>query len=185
MPICIDARDIDVDHLDDLYGVFASRQAARNALHDLAAEHGLCLSRLGLEKSAGPCFAYQIKRCRGACVGGEPLATHRLRVLSALIPLRLRAWPFAGRVGVREHSGDLGCTEVHVFDRWCWLGTARSQDELDALRETNPALVFDLDVYKIAARFLVERPDRVQMIQLERGEGAGVMASSATDLTQP
>jgi DNA polymerase III subunit epsilon len=168
MPTCIDAGDIDIDHLDDLYGVFASRQAARNALHDIAAEHGLCLSRLGLENKAGPCFAYQIRRCRGACVGAEALPAHRLRLITALTPLRFRVWPFPGRIGIREHSGDGGCTEIHVFDRWCWIGTARSEGELGALTETNRELVFDLDIYKIAARFFVERAGRLQMLHLGR-----------------
>ena len=40
---------------------------------------------------------------------------------------------------------------LHVLDHWCYLGTVRSEDELDGL-EARPA--FDLDTYKILKRFL-------------------------------
>ena len=44
---------------------------ARETLRSLAAEHALCWKALGLEKRLGPCFARQVKRCAGACVGAE------------------------------------------------------------------------------------------------------------------
>jgi DNA polymerase-3 subunit epsilon len=40
---------------------------------------------------------------------------------------------------------------LHVLDHWCYLGTVRSEDELDGLA-ARPA--FDLDTYKILKRFL-------------------------------
>lgn len=38
------------------------------------------------------------KRCRGACLGKEPLAAHGARLLSALAKLQLRPWPYSGAV---------------------------------------------------------------------------------------
>jgi DNA polymerase-3 subunit epsilon len=72
--------------------------------------------------------------------------------MEALCELKLAAWPFKGRIGVREASG--GRTELHVLDHWCYLGTVRSEQDLDAL-DVRPA--FDLDTYKILKRFLHDR----------------------------
>ena len=65
------ARDLDFGAQDNLYGLFSNQRDAQQALRNLAEQHQLCLSVLGLEKlgSGKPCFAHQLKRCLGACVG--------------------------------------------------------------------------------------------------------------------
>jgi DNA polymerase-3 subunit epsilon len=53
-----------------------------------------------------------------------------------------------------DHSRD--ATEVHVLDRWCYLGTARSDGEVaELLEERRPR--FDYDHYRILSRHL-EKP---------------------------
>ncbi len=59
-------------------GVFHSHKDARKALMDIARAHLLCLKVMGLEQSAGSCFAYQLGKCKGACAGKEALILHRL-----------------------------------------------------------------------------------------------------------
>jgi DNA polymerase III subunit epsilon len=58
------------------FGLFRSRKDARKALTDIARAQQLCLKVLGLEQSDGSCFALPVGKCRGACVGKEPLALH-------------------------------------------------------------------------------------------------------------
>ena len=68
--------------------------------------------RFGLEQGKGPCFNHQIKRCKGVCVpqgfpsviGKESPQQHDLRLKTALVVLKLRTWPFAGRIAIREHD---------------------------------------------------------------------------------
>lgn len=151
-PRLVSARDLDPAGFSDLYGLFRSRSAALEELRTLATEHGLCLILLGLEKGRGPCFAHQIRRCRGACVGKESRAVHGLRLGQALSKLGMRPWPFAGRIGVRE-SGDANAPMI-VLDRWCYLGTARSEADLQELLANGSQPVFDLDTYRILSRFL-------------------------------
>jgi len=74
-----------------------------------------------------PCFASQVKRCKGVCTGHEAPAEHDARLRAALAPLRLVAWPHAGPVGLTEGSS------VHVIDRWSYLGTAGRPDDLPGL----------------------------------------------------
>jgi DNA polymerase-3 subunit epsilon len=155
-PQMVTATDIDVSQIGDLYGLFRSRRSAITALRDIAAAHELCPILLGLEKRKGAasCFAHQIERCRGACIGAESTERHALRLSQALTSTRLREWPYSGRIGVRETSANMQSTELHVLDRWCYLGTARTEHEMHELAETRPQPVFELDTYKILARFL-------------------------------
>jgi len=136
------AKDLDFGAQENLYGLYSSKRDAEKALRNLAEQHQLCLGVLGLEKagSGKPCFAHQIKRCRGACVGKESSLEHATRLLIAMSKLKLAIWPYPGAIGIRE-AGDL-----HVIDHWCYLGTARNDDEVEALLERGrPA--FDRDTY--------------------------------------
>jgi DNA polymerase III subunit epsilon len=139
------------------YGPFASRRAMRDALSVLAREHALCWSRLGLERRSGPCFSRQLRRCRGACDGGEPIAMHDVRLRAALAPLAIPAWPFDGPALVREASEDGDRVDVHVLRDWAWLGTARDEGELYALLESPPRPAFDVDVTKLLLRTWAKR----------------------------
>jgi len=171
-PQLVSARDITGGEFGDLYGLFRSRRAAIEALRELANEHQLCHSLLGLEKRSGPCFAHQIKRCRGACAGIETAEAHALRLAAALAKLRVRAWPFPGRIGIRETAAGGERCELHVLDQWCHLGTVRSEEELRELQEGAPRPLFDLDTYKILTRYLLNGKHRPQIIPLHAASAA-------------
>lgn len=159
-PRLVTARELEAVGFDDLFGLFRSRAAALEALREIATENHLCSIILGLEKGKGPCFAHQLKRCRGACAGKESLVAHGLRLGTALAGLRMRPWPFKGRVGVRE-NGTQG--EMIVLDRWCYLGTVRSEGEL---RDLGSRPVFDLDTYRILARYFDQPHHHRQVVEL-------------------
>jgi DNA polymerase-3 subunit epsilon len=178
-PRLVTAGDIDPARFGELYGLFRSRATALEALREIAASHGLCNILLGLEKrsaaGAGPCFAHQIKRCRGACVGLESPEQHALRLREALASMRTLPWPFKGRIAIRESAPDEGTdgtgrpTELHVLDRWCYLGTARSEAELHDICSANrahEAPVFDVDTYKILKRFIAKPPRGASIVKL-------------------
>jgi len=145
----LDQLPLSFEHSDS-FGLYRSEGAARQALLGLAREHRLCLKALGLESSSGSCFAYQLGKCSGACVGAEPLPRHALRVKLALAPHRLKEWPFRGPIGVRESRGP-ELVELHVLDRWRHLATL---GEGEALPRGARAQPFDLDVYRILVRQL-------------------------------
>ena len=143
------------EDLADCFGLFRSPGDARKALLDISRAHQLCLKTLGLEQGEGSCFAYQLGKCRGACVGKEAPALHGMRLQLALSAMKFRAWPFPGRIALREESFTVG-TEWHVLERWGYVGTARDEDELDALvRKAAPE--FDADVYRILVRHFAAR----------------------------
>lgn len=165
-PQLVSARDLHGGAFRDLYGLFRSRRTAIEALREIAGAHQLCPVLLGLEKRAGPCFAYQIKRCRGACAGVESPREHALRLAAAFAALRVRAWPFPGRIGIRETAAGGERSELHVLDQWCHLGTVRSEVELHELQDSTLQPLFDLDTYKILTRFLLSGKNRPQIVLL-------------------
>ncbi len=163
-PRYIPAAGVEACELAGRYGPFASRRQAREALRHLAREHALCWKALGLEKRSGPCFARQVKRCAGACVGEEAPEAHHARVVEALAPHIVPPWPFAGLAAIRERSLLGERTDVHVIRDWCWLGTAHDDGELGRLVEAPPRAVFDADIARLLVRTLARgRHDVVEL----------------------
>ncbi|MGH8714255.1 MAG: exonuclease domain-containing protein [Casimicrobiaceae bacterium] len=153
-PDYLRADAIDPAELDDLYGPFATRRAARDALGALAAGSRLCWRALGLERRSGPCFARQLEKCDGVCVGAESPAEHQRRLRVALAPYALKPWPYPGTIAVREANVTRERTDVHLFRDWCWLGTARDDAALDDMARHPPRVAFDLDIYRVLVRRL-------------------------------
>jgi DNA polymerase-3 subunit epsilon len=149
-------HEIDAETLPYVYGLFRSRRDALNALRALADEHGLCLQSLGFESPVRPtgCFRFQLGKCAGVCAGRENIHVHHGRVAEALARLKAVEWPHAGPLGIVEADREREATEVHVVDRWCYLGTASSDGELAELLEAARRPRFDYDQYRILARHL-------------------------------
>lgn len=107
IPEVVSGKDVPVGETDGLYGLFGSVHAAQAKLRELADQHRLCLGLLGLEKiSKRGCFGLQVKTCLGACVGQEDRSEHDQRLFSALIDIKVEAWPFAGAVDLVEQRED-------------------------------------------------------------------------------
>ena len=144
----------------DAFGLYRSARQAKTALTGLAREHKLCLRVLGLEAGGeGSCFAYQVGRCAGACVGAEPPLKHGLRLKLLLAPVKLRSWPYPGAIAVEETSA-LGLRHWHVIDGWQYLGTVVAGTEDSEVPSTESLVPrgdeggFDADVYRILCRHI-------------------------------
>jgi DNA polymerase-3 subunit epsilon len=157
LPEYVKSDDIPLDALDTHYGLFGSRAAARSWLLDTTAEAGLCAKALGLERGTGPCFGYQLRQCRGTCIGLEPAAQHLQRVRDALEVKQLKHWPYAGPISIVEKSADLLREDWHVIDQWCYLGTVRSEAAAWELARDG-ARRFDLDAYQLVLKHLDAEP---------------------------
>ena len=130
-----------------LYGLFKNARDAKQALRSIAEQHQLCLVSMGFEKvdQGRPCFAYQVRQCKGACIGAESESQHHLRLRSALQAMALKPWPFDGPIGVKEGG------HLHVIDQWRYRGTAITEADVDELLG-GVTREFDADIYKLLVK---------------------------------
>ncbi len=156
-PQVVYSRDVDFATQPHLFGLFASRHAALEALRAMADQHQLCYGALGLEKLplGKACFRAAIKQCAGVCRGDESLSAHTERLMASLNAVRVNCWPHPGAVGLLEQDAEL--TQIHVVHHWCYLGSAPSVEAARQLsqqaRQIPPG--FDADGYKILCRPLL------------------------------
>jgi len=141
---------------DECFGLFDTERKARNALARLAARHRLCHAMLGIASQPSlPCLGCPVDGTRGGCRDGTQRKKQLLRLYPLLRPLRIEAWPHQGAVGLRER------TDVHVIDRWQFLGTARNEGDVHSLLETKRE-GFDRAMYRLVAREMAKLPrDRI------------------------
>ncbi len=146
-----------IDTLDGHYGPYTSRRAARALLRSIAAEHTLCLTRMKLERRDGPCFARQLGRCAGACVGAESGEAHDARLRAALAPHAIARWPFGAAAAlIREQDGER--CDVHVVREWRIVGTAHDDAELAMLLDMPAHGELDVDITRLLLRTYARRP---------------------------
>ena len=148
LPRVVGSCDKDFDD-GSCYGLFTSRAAAQQGLDELMRRYMLCPALIGLEKTTRgrACFAHQIGRCRGVCIGKESVQEHGARLRQALERLEAEVWPYNGPIGIAEEGG--GLRQVHVIDRWNYLGTLQGRRK--TFRRSARRNV-DIDVYKILAK---------------------------------
>ncbi|QHJ88527.1 nucleotide excision repair endonuclease [Aequoribacter fuscus] len=163
-----------VEQLGYCYGLFANQTQLKNWLRNHAAEHGLCLHRVGLDRGKGRCFGRQIKRCDGACCGEQSAEAYNAALLDLFAQFQLVVWPYHQPLWVREW-GDSSHSESkapqgtaqgwHVFHYWTYLGSfERPKAGLEADFDWDE--VVDRDAYRILLSFL--RNDRVALHQLDQ-----------------
>lgn len=158
----LSADEFDPGNFGLMYGMFRSKKAAAGAIRQLAIDHKLCPRLLGLESGQGACFAYQLKRCTGVCAGKEPPEIHYLRLKQALIGMRLKSWPYEGRIGIREVDEITGKTQIQVFEQWCYLTTVEDDIQMDEAIQSRFEMNFDLDTYKLLIKALKKPIEIIQ-----------------------
>ncbi len=126
--------------LNGLLGPFASRSAARQRLIAHGREFGWCLATLGLEKAepGAPCFARQLQRCAGACIGEQTHQALLERIHADLLPHNVPDWPDA-RLLLIEQDTERELMSWHCFEQWHWLQSGSEQASLtEWLTRTEP-----------------------------------------------
>jgi DNA polymerase-3 subunit epsilon len=157
VPELVSRKQLEPGLQDHLFGLFYSKREAQECLLALAKKHQLCLVALGLEKTdqGKSCFAYQVKKCRGVCIGLESIEYHNLMLATVFQAFKVKVWPYSGPIAIREGNS------MYVVDKWCYLGAARNEEELTELSEEGIP-DFDLDIYKILKKALASLPsDRI------------------------
>lgn len=66
---------------------FKSFEAGRSYVMEMVRKYELCPKCCGVQKTPGPCFDFQIKKCKGVCAGKEEVEIYNKRVAEALSDL--------------------------------------------------------------------------------------------------
>ncbi len=171
----VTVEDSNLENVAGLFGPFAAKPRAKAMLIRLAANHGLCWKALGAEDgkpvTEGPCFARQIKRCLGYCVGAETLASHNARLFDALAEFAFPVWPFAGPIAIRETHPDHSWQRAHVFHRWRYYGSAKTEVEMYELAEMRSEVEFDADIFRLLVKRLKAGGEGVVRLGVDSGLG--------------
>ena len=150
----VDEEEIEPEVFEHLFGLFRSKRSATNTLREIIKEQRLCPRVVGIESGKGACFSSQLQQCDGVCAGREKPELHYLRLKLALMPYRLKPWPYPGKIGVREQHADSGRVQLHIFQDWCHVKTVEDENELQDILTSRCRPEFDLDTYKLLQRHL-------------------------------
>ena len=136
------------------YGLYDSERKARNALRRMAHDQRLCYSLLGLAETEDQhCTACDLAREPRRCGRRVERLKHLTRAVRALASLRIKAWPFAGPIGIRERA------DIHIVHDWRYLGTARNEADVNDVLQTR-APDFDRNVFMLLAKKLPRLTER-------------------------
>ncbi len=151
-------EEIDISELDTIIGVFKHKKQLSEYLKTLSDSHNLCLKVLGVENTLTHCFGYRLGKCFGACTGGELPLKYNLRFAEAFANTKIRPWPFAGPILISEVNELEGSEEKFLVDKWCFLGSYRSEEGLEGGERLEGLgkgeIKFNLDTYKIISSYI-------------------------------
>lgn len=141
-------------------GLYTNRTRANQQLMKLADDNLLCKKKLNLEKTVRACFGYQLKKCKGACIGLESAQQFNQRLTKAVTHEWLEPWPFSGAVSLIEDSDPDTC---HIVHEWFYLGSikAGAKFKLPPLDEQNQMLLDRDDDYRILLKWLLKPSESI------------------------
>ncbi len=142
----------DVPHI---LALFDRRSKAKHTLEGMVKDWQLCPKLLGLEKTKGACFQYQLHRCNGACIAEEDAAYYNARLQSAFVHARIAHWPYSGPVLVQEKTAE--ARYGIVVDQWCVMAEVVQPDPFTQPQLIQKPRVFDIDAYKIIQSYFTHK----------------------------
>lgn len=158
--VALETKTEEINPDNSIYGVFASRSQAKNALENIQKTFDLCPKLLGLEKTKGACFKYQLRKCRGACINLEEAHRYNARFEIAFEHNKIAHWPYGSPIIV-EH-GDRIADKKLVIDNWSVVGEIHTDEGCEPnFKRLN--MNFDIDSYKIIRSYLMQKKNQLTL----------------------
>lgn len=132
---------------------FSTVREAKETLFRITEKYSLCQKVNGLYKTTGPCFQYQIKICRGACLGYEPTINYNDRVNTFLKATTIGKFTHLFEVQGRDEN-EIGLVYIEngVYKGfgYCPKTTLENRKSFITPRQDNR------DVRRILIRYLID-----------------------------
>jgi DNA polymerase-3 subunit epsilon len=133
------------------FGIFHQKADAEKLLDFFINQSRLCYHINNFTKTKGECFRVKFNKCQGACDKLEPAITYNNRVKEILKTFPQNHWPFPHKIAIRETCEKTNDTHFHIIDKWIYLDTVKSLDNLnDSKFDTK---VMDENIYKVLKSF--------------------------------
>ena len=163
--IAVSQKEFLMDKLpapEAILAVHVRRGMAKQTLLKLIKTFDLCPKLCGVEKGKGPCFSYQLGKCRGACIGKEPASTYNKRLKVAFEHRGVESWPYSGPILVVE--GKPGSHQQgFIVHNWVITDTVELTDSGEAMK--SPYMeVFDYDAYQIVESYLRRSSSNMKIV---------------------
>jgi DNA polymerase-3 subunit epsilon len=159
---------------DSSFGFYRTKKQANKALEDIIKDNKLCqtINAGGTAEKLTPCFARQLKRCKGACEKKENATLYNLRVQLAIKPFQNIAWPYAGPIAIIEENREHHIVSISYIDQWACLRSVTfnsdSQDSdqyvlLESKELKSIKRIFDKDMYHVIKNAFKEQLRIIEM----------------------
>lgn len=164
LEVDIAKQEEDSDTNSEILGNFSSIAATKSELERLVKEFSLCSKLCKIEKTKHSCFAYQLKRCMGACVQEEPPEEYNQRVNLAFSKFIKASWPYKGAIAIQETHQDKSAWLI--FNQWQYLGESSVKPNSSHM-VNKPVASWDKDTYKILRQFINSKLDKTKWVNME------------------
>jgi DNA polymerase-3 subunit epsilon len=154
-----ESEAMDPNEIEDIVGVFKTKNRAMDTIYELAGKYNLCFKLLGIEKTENECFYYHLKQCKGACIGKELPAAYNIRFVQAFSKIKMQQWPFEGEIVFREENEVEGLYEDFYVNKWM----ISKSDSNCGSENGVECKVFDYDIYSVLKRKLLGKNGTVNV----------------------
>lgn len=128
---------------------------ARKIFERVVDKYGLCLSKCDLHTFKGPCFNYQIKKCKGACLSIESPDEYNERVEAAISSFSFQNKNFfllgKGRV---EGEKSMVCIERGQYKGFGYFDSSIGYPSVNELRDNIKKYSHNRDIQIILSKFM-------------------------------
>ena len=160
-----------------LYGLFPSQKKGKDTLQLICNNNNICYQVCRFEKpETRACSSYQMKKCKGYCVGKQSAKMHNVKLLEGLSALALKTWPYKGPVALVEASveentlKEKACTlknKQHlIINNWCVIGTTSSIADYSKTLQQESTPQIDKDIYRYLVNAIYAKKSKVKIIPL-------------------
>lgn len=127
---------------------------AREIFYKAVADFELCLSKCDLHNLGGPCFDYQLHKCKGACIEKESAETYNKRAMKAISSFSFQSESFF-MVDQGRHPGEktIVCIEDGQYKGFGYVETLFGIPDFRDLRDCIKSYHHNRDIQQILCGF--------------------------------